>query len=70
MKTGKTPYEIRADLLNLGYSIVLGQKEAKCAKQADETGNRIPLLTDAPTSEEIISEARKLNDFVSQTHER
>jgi len=60
MKTGsKTPYEIRLDLLNLAQTILHQQHQAKGAANGDR-------ITTAPTSEEIIAEADKLNAFVSR----
>ena len=64
MKSGKTPYEIRSDLLHLGYSILKGQKEAAAAEQNTE---EVTITPAAPTTEEILSEAEKLNEFVSQS---
>jgi len=64
MKTGKTPYEIRSDLLHLAYNIVKGQKTAECADQTPAADFKI---TKAPTSDEVVAEAEKLNKFVSQS---
>lgn len=52
MAQGKSPYELRADLLHLSFQILLAQHQAKNANTA-------------PTSEEIIEEAGKLNEFIS-----
>ena len=64
MKSGKTPYEIRSDLLHLGYSILKGQKEKEAAELNTEEVTTIPA---APSTEEILAEAEKLNVFVSQS---
>lgn len=67
MKSGKTPYEIRSDLLQLAYAIVKGQKEAECA--ADQTTAETladVIVNKAPTTDEVVAEAEKLNGFVSQ----
>lgn len=62
MRTGKTPYEIRLDLLTLASDILVRQREAKaCIGTAGED------VVVYPTSEEIIAEAEKLNVFVSQS---
>lgn len=66
MKNGKTPYEIRLDLLELAYSIVRGQKEAECAAESSTPTAKV---TKAPTTEEVLAEAEKLNGFVSQSTE-
>lgn len=69
MKNNKTPYEIRSDLLHLAHSIVKGRKEAEAAVNAstDNNGDLEYVVKDAPTSDEIIAEATKLNEFVSQS---
>lgn len=54
--SSKTPYEIRLDLLVLARNILQSQYES----QNERTG-----IT-APTSEEILAEAEKLNAFVSK----
>jgi len=72
MKNNKTPYEIRSDLLHLAHSIVRGRKEAEAAANAipDLNGNLTIVIRSAPTSEEVIAEAEKLNSFVSQSSEK
>lgn len=52
MAHGKSPYELRADLLRLAFEILLAEHHAKNANTY-------------PTSEEVIAEARKLNEFIS-----
>jgi len=52
MAQGKSPYELRADLLRLAFEIKLAEHRAK-------DGNT------SPTSEEVIEEATKLNEFIS-----
>ena len=52
MAHGKSPYELRADLLRLAFEIELAKHHA-----AD--GNT------APTAEDVIAEATKLNEFIS-----
>jgi hypothetical protein len=56
---GKTPYEIRLELLQLAQQILQSQHNAKGVAN----GNN---LITAPTSDEIIAEADKLNQFVSK----
>lgn len=65
MAQGKSPFELRADLLKLAFEILLAEHSAKAA-EADNTAT-VPLITTAPSSEEIIEEARKLNDFISKS---
>lgn len=52
MAHGKSPYELRADLLRLAFDIEL----AKCHAAADNS---------APSTEAVIEEATKLNEFIS-----
>lgn len=54
--SSKTPYEIRLELLQLAQTIL----NAQHAANTDAVG----LV--APTSEEVIAEAEKLNAFVSK----
>ena len=49
---GKSPFEIRSDLLRLAYQICFDRYERE----------KTPL----PTTEDIIEEAAKLNKFVSE----
>lgn len=53
---GKNPYEIRLELLQLARNILQSQHESN-----KET-------ISAPTSDEIVEEAERLNAFVSNTH--
>jgi len=55
---GKSPYEIRLELLQLAQQI-LHQKHAAIGVK---NGSNV---TTAPTTEEIIAEADKLNSFIS-----
>jgi len=64
MAQGKSPFELRADLLKLAYDILLSQKAADAAAEGDDC------IKTAPTSEEVISEARKLNEFISRSGDR
>lgn len=60
-KGGKTPYEIRLELLQLAQSILQSQHNAKGVLN----GNNV---TTAPTTEEVMQEAEKLNQFVSKAN--
>jgi hypothetical protein len=60
-KVGKTPYEIRLELLQLAQTILHAQHNAKGVAN----GNNV---TTAATSEEVIAEAEKLNQFVSKAN--
>lgn len=56
--TSKTPYEIRLELLQLAQTILDTKHKATAAEK--------PLT--APTTEDIIAEAEKLNAFVSKAN--
>jgi hypothetical protein len=60
---GKTPYEIRLELLQLAQTIL---HEKHLAKGVANGNNVIT----APTTEEIIAEAEKLNVFVCKDNQR
>lgn len=72
----KTPYELRVELLKLANEIcvtpIFQRREALMneyhSKLTDETRQSIPFptLPEFPTTETIISEAERLNRFVSQ----
>ena len=64
MAQGKSPFELRADLLKLAYDMLLSQHAAKAAAAGDNS------ITTAPSSEEVIAEARKLNEFISRSGDR
>ena len=67
---GKTPYEIRLELLILAKEILMAKHAAEAAARYSSGGwspNESALVTTYPTSEDIISEAERLNGFVSQT---
>ena len=57
----KTPYEIRLELLQLAQTILHAQHLARGVENGDN-------VTTAATSAEIITEAEKLNGFVSNGH--
>lgn len=59
--TPKTPYEIRFDLLQLAFDILIAKHNADGVKNANN-------VTTAPTTEEIVKEADKLNQFVSKAN--
>jgi hypothetical protein len=60
-KTNRSPYEIRADLLVLAKEILVEQAQANAERNAE---GAIIKMT-APTTKQIIEEARALNQFVS-----
>jgi hypothetical protein len=62
--TPKTPYEIRLELLQLAQ-LILNGKHAANAAAANSTR---PAATTAPTTEEIITEAEKMNAFISKAN--
>lgn len=57
---GKTPYEIRLDLLQLAFDVLV-QKH-----MAESGGTK---LLSAPTTEEVIAEAEKMNGFISKANQ-
>jgi hypothetical protein len=57
--TNKTPYEIRLELLQLAFGILL-QKH-----QVNATGK----IETSPTTEEVIVEAEKMNGFISKANQ-
>jgi ribosomal protein L9 len=56
--SSKTPYEIRLELLQLAQVILSERHKA-------ENGGK---LFSAPTTEEIIAEADKMNEFISKSN--
>lgn len=70
----KTPYEIRLDLLRLAkeslfepyYQERSALEQQWHATHAIEPGTPYPKMPSAPTSEDVIAEAKKLNEFVSR----
>jgi hypothetical protein len=79
MSNPKNPYEIRYELLSLAQEILLRKFEAEAVKEynskvgdpyvlATLPQNSIPPYmgaTKSPSTEDIIAEAKKLNDFIS-----
>lgn len=68
---GRTPFEIRYDMLNMAenrlkeqYHAAMNQWELKCRR--DENGNAIDTsgMPTWPTDQQIIDLANKLKDFV------
>lgn len=59
--TSKTPYEIRLELLQLAFE-VLANKHRVIINQ--DNSSKVP----APTTEEVIAEAEKLNAFISKAN--
>lgn len=58
----KTPYEIRLELLQLAQ-VILNEKHKAAGV---ENGNN---QTTFPTTEEIIAEAEKMNQFISKANQ-
>ncbi len=68
MKTSsKTPYEIRLELLQLAFEILAKQHTARAG--AHQTHMEVPVVTTAPTIEEVIIEAEKMNAFISKANQ-
>jgi hypothetical protein len=62
----KTPYEIRTELLQLAFGILKGKLDAEYETKIHhgESGTR----KSSPSTEDVITEAEKLNKFVSNDH--
>ena len=58
----KTPYEIRLDLLILAFDVLQAQHKAKGVLNGDN-------VTTSPTTEEVIAEAEKMNQFISNANQ-
>lgn len=56
--TSKTPYEIRLDLLQLSFNILVAKHQAAGVAN----GNNVDT---SPTTEEVVAEAEKMNMFIS-----
>lgn len=61
----KTPYEIRLNLLQLAQQI---ERDRMAAESMSEQERENPVPTKAPSIEEVIKAAGKLNNFVSQSN--
>jgi hypothetical protein len=59
--TPKTPYEIRLDLLQLAFDVLMARHNAAGVSN----GNNV---TTSPSTEEVVAEAEKLNQFVSKAN--
>ena len=60
-KTNRSPYEIRADLLELARGILIDQAHANAER--NDKGEIVNYT--APSTKEIVDEAKVLNQFVS-----
>ena len=64
----KSPYEIRLELIAMATSILTQQAEQKITQEhsnGDREQRAVKIDDFMPSSEEIIKEAEKLNEFVS-----
>jgi hypothetical protein len=59
--TNKTPYEIRLELLQLAQIILNEKHKAVGVANGDNQ-------TTAPTTEEVMAEAEKMNAFISKSN--
>ena len=66
-KSNKTPYELRLEILHLAQHIVDRENENKLQliHLLADRDEELPMVEEKRTEEEILSIARKLNDFVS-----
>jgi hypothetical protein len=62
----KSPYELRTELLNMAITILHAQHSADHSKKMQALGKDAADCgpPTAPTTEQIIEEAQKLNDFI------
>jgi hypothetical protein len=65
--TGKTPYEIRLELLQLAFSVLENQHRARAEKEMGKVNAPYPRITSSPTTEDVIAEAEKMNNFISSS---
>jgi hypothetical protein len=70
----KTPYEIRLDLLRLAKENLfepftferMNKEQEFYAKREVDPNTPYPEMPKAPTTEDVIAEAKKLNEFISK----
>jgi hypothetical protein len=63
MKTSsRTPYEVRLELLQLAFNVLLEQHKARSVSDGRNQET-------APTTEEVIAEAEKMNGFISKANQ-
>lgn len=67
-KSGKTPYEIRLDLLQLAFDILSAKHAATAGSEAINGRNGGYIISTSPTTEEVIAEAEKMNAFISKAN--
>lgn len=66
----KSPFELRTELLNMALTVLLAQHSAAHARELQQlqkdhtTPISDPGVPTAPTTDEIIAEATKLNQFI------
>lgn len=66
----KSPYELRTELLNMAITVLMAQHKAEYSRRLQELqkGQTEPVpdtgVPTAPTTDEIIAEAQKLNEFI------
>ena len=67
----KTPYEIRLELLQLAQVILHEKHKAITAFYNSDVRNVVgqASATTSPTTEEIIAEAEKMNNFISKANQ-
>jgi len=68
--SGKNPYELRTELLNLAYQICYNQHVAdEITTQLDRDTTTVPQSAyprTAPSTAEVVECAEQLNEFISQ----
>jgi len=60
--TNKTPYEIRLELLQLAFEVLMAKHQASAVA---DNGSKV--IT-SPTTEEVMIEAEKMNLFISKSN--
>jgi hypothetical protein len=66
--TPKTPYEIRLDLLQLAFDVLVQKHQALAANKTHDPASM--LVTSSPSTEEVIAEAEKMNAFISKANQQ
>lgn len=67
--TPKTAYEIRLELLQLAFDVLVKKHEAAAVASYDKFSNEFLGARTSPTTEEVIAEAEKMNTFVSKANQ-
>lgn len=64
--TGRTPYEIRLELLQLSFEILKNNHRALAVTNTKMSVSTDPLIATSTSTEDVIAEAEKMNGFISK----